>query len=211
MKRLTIGSAILTGMGLALIALALSERPAGAQSAAQHSLTTPAEYERWQKELSNWGRWGKDDELGTLNLVTPAKRKQAAALVKEGFSVSLARNASATKEIDNPCPIEWAMTTDTPGMVMDRIAYPCIHGPGTTHLDSFAHVFFNGRMWNGDSKTLVTKEGGAAKNSILTMKNGIVTRGVLYDVPSRAVLRKDPFRRSVLITTKHRRDFGDFR
>ena len=43
------------------------------------------------------------------------------------------------------------------------------------------------------------------------MKNGIVTRGVLYDVPSRAVLRKDPFRRSVLITTKHRRDFGDFR
>ncbi|HYK58046.1 MAG TPA: cyclase family protein [Bryobacteraceae bacterium] len=183
MKRLTIGSAILTGMGLALIALALSERAAGAQSAAQHSLTTPAEYERWQKELSNWGRWGKDDELGTLNLVTPAKRKQAAALVKEGFSVSLARNASATKEIDNPCPIEWAMTTDTPGMVMDRIAYPCIHGPGTTHLDSFAHVFFNGRMWNGDSKTLVTKEGGAAKNSILTMKNGIVTRGVLYDIP----------------------------
>ena len=183
MKRLTIGSAILTGMGLALIALALSERPAGAQSAAQHSLTTPAEYERWQKELSNWGRWGKDDELGTLNLVTPAKRKQAAALVKEGFSVSLARNASATKEIDNPCPIEWAMTTDTPGMVMDRIAYPCIHGPGTTHLDSFAHVFFNGRMWNGDSKTLVTKEGGAAKNSTLTMKNGIVTRGVLYDIP----------------------------
>jgi len=183
MKRLTIGSAILTGMGIALIALALSERAAGAQSAAQHSLTTPAEYERWQKELSNWGRWGKDDELGTLNLVTPAKRKQAAALVKEGFSVSLARNASATKEIDNPCPIEWAMTTDTPGMVMDRIAYPCIHGPGTTHLDSFAHVFFNGRMWNGDSKTLVTKEGGAAKNSILTMKNGIVTRGVLYDIP----------------------------
>jgi kynurenine formamidase len=183
MKRLTIGSAILTGMGLALIALALSERPAGAQSAAQHSLTTPAEYERWQKELSNWGRWGKDDELGTLNLVTPAKRKQAAALVKEGFSVSLARNASATKEIDNPCPIEWAMTTDTPGMVMDRIAYPCIHGPGTTHLDSFAHVFFDGKMWNGDSKTLVTKEGGAAKNSILTMKNGIVTRGVLYDIP----------------------------
>ena len=183
MKRLTIGSAILTGMGLALIALALSERAAGAQSAAQHSLTTPAEYERWQKELSNWGRWGKDDELGTLNLVTPAKRKQAAAMVKEGFSVSLGRNASATKEIDNPCPIEWAMTTDTPGMVMDRIAYPCIHGPGTTHLDSFAHVFFNGRMWNGDSKTLVTKEGGAAKNSILTMKNGIVTRGVLYDIP----------------------------
>jgi hypothetical protein len=115
---------------------------ARAQETAKHPLTTQAEYERWQKELSNWGRWGKDDELGTLNLITPAKRKQAAALVKEGFSVSLARDASAAKDIDNPCPIEWAMTMDNPGTVMDRIGYPCIHGPGTTHLDSFAHIFF---------------------------------------------------------------------
>src|SRR6476661_6486716 len=154
-----------------------------AQSAPSHPLVTAAEYQRWQTELSNWGRWGKDDELGTLNLITPAKRKQAAALVKEGFSVSLARDASATKEIDNPCPIEWAMYTDTPGMVMDRVSYPCIHGPGTTHLDSFAHVFFDGKMWNGYPKSLVTKETGATKSSIMTMKNGIVTRGVLYDIP----------------------------
>jgi kynurenine formamidase len=161
----------------------LAQTLAHAQQEAGHPLTTQAQYERWQKELSNWGRWGSDDELGTLNLITPAKRKQAAALVKEGFSVSLARDASAVKEIDNPCPIEWAMTMDTPGMVMDRVGYPCIHGPGTTHLDSFAHVFFNGKMWNGASRALVTKEGGTAKNSILTMKNGIVTRGVLYDIP----------------------------
>ena len=56
-----------------------------------------AEYERWKKELSNWGRWGKDDQLGAMNLITPAKRKQAAALVKEGFSVSLARDADTEK------------------------------------------------------------------------------------------------------------------
>ena len=56
-------------------------------------LVTKAEYERWQTELSNWGRWGKDDELGTLNLITPAKRAQAAALVKDGVTVSLASNA----------------------------------------------------------------------------------------------------------------------
>lgn len=104
-------------------------------------------------------------------------------MVKEGFTVSLARDASAAKEVDNPCPIEWELTTDSPGTVTDRIAYPCIHGPGTTHLDSFAHMFFNGKMWNGYSRNLVTKEGGAAKVSILTMKNGIVTRGVLYDIP----------------------------
>ena len=66
----------------------------------------------------------------------------------------------------------------------DQIAYPCIHGPGTTHLDAFAHIFFDGRMWNGYGVSdLVTMEGGAAKNSILNLKNGVVTRGVLYDIP----------------------------
>ena len=147
-------------------------------------LVTPAEYVRWQTELSNWGRWGKDDEMGTLNLITPAKRKQAAALVREGITVSLASNAETEKGVDVPCPVEWAMLTASQTSAADRIAYPCIHGAGTTHLDSFAHVFFNGRMWNGyPVEGLVTKEGGAARNSILTMKSGIVTRGVLYDIP----------------------------
>src|SRR5688572_33487392 len=54
---------------------------------------TAAQYERWKTELSNWGRWGKDDQIGTLNLITPAKRRQAAALVRDGVSVSLAGDA----------------------------------------------------------------------------------------------------------------------
>src|SRR5580693_8026499 len=49
---------------------------------------TKADIDRWMTELSNWGRWGKDDQLGTLNLITPAKRREAAALVKEGYTVS---------------------------------------------------------------------------------------------------------------------------
>ena len=147
-------------------------------------LVSPAEYVRWQTELSNWGRWGKDDEMGTLNLITAAKRKQAASLVREGFTVSLASNAETEKGVDVPCPVEWAMLTASQTSATDRIAYPCIHGAGTTHLDSFAHVFFNGKMWNGyPVDGLVTKDGGAARNSILTMKSGIVTRGVLYDIP----------------------------
>ena len=158
-------------------------RMAVSQGAAAHPLVTQAEYERWQKELSNWGRWGKDDEMGTLNLITPAKRKQAAALVRDGVSVSLASNESAEKEPDNPCPIEWSMLTATSSIAMDKVAFPCIHGAGHTHLDSFAHVFFDGKMWNGYSVAgLVTMERGAGKSSILTMKNGIVTRGVLYDI-----------------------------
>lgn len=182
--RTLVASALaLTFVGAMAGAAALSQGPSS-EGPGSRPLVTQAEYERWQTELSNWGRWGKDDELGTLNLITPAKRKQAAALVKDGFTVSLASDAVTEKGVDVPCPVEWAMVTASQSGATDRIAYPCIHGAGTTHLDSFAHVFFGGKMWNGYAVSgLVTKEGGAAKNSILTMKNGIVTRGVLYDIP----------------------------
>jgi hypothetical protein len=84
---------------------------ARAGGAASRPLVSMAEYERWQTALSNWGRWGKDDQLGTLNLVTPAKRRQAAALVKEGVTVSLSSDAATEKGVDVPCPVEWAMLT----------------------------------------------------------------------------------------------------
>ena len=182
MRKLALSGSLLMSFMACGVVLMSQTSPAPASSS--RPLVTKAEYERWQTELSNWGRWGKDDELGTLNLVTPAKRVQAAALVKDGVAVSLASNAETEKGVDVPCPVEWAMVTATSAAAMDRIGYPCIHGAGTTHLDSFAHVFFGGKMWNGyPVEGLVTKDGGAAKNSILTMKNGIVTRGVLYDIP----------------------------
>src|SRR5689334_22570400 len=53
--------------------------------------------EEMMTALSNWGRWGKDDQLGTLNLITSRKRKAAAMLVKEGVSISLARDLSEMK------------------------------------------------------------------------------------------------------------------
>ena len=157
---------------------------AAGQNTSMPALVTQDEYDQWLTELSNWGRWGPDDELGTLNLITPAKRVEAAALVTEGFSVSLSSNAETERTVANPCPVEWSMVRATRTGASDQIAYPCIHGPGTTHLDAFAHIFFDGRMWNGyDVSDLVTMEGGAAKNSILNLKNGVVTRGVLYDIP----------------------------
>ena len=121
--------------------------------------------------------------MGALNLITPAKRKQAAALVKEGTSVSLASNAATTKALDVPCPVEWSMVTASQAAATDRIAYPCIHGAGTTHIDSFAHIFFSGKMWNGyPVNGNVSREQGASRNSVLNMKDGIVTRAVLYDI-----------------------------
>ncbi len=147
-------------------------------------LVSAAEYERWQTDLSNWGRWGPDDELGAANLITAAKRAQAARLVTEGFTVSLSSTAQTYESLDNPCPITWSMVRASRASASDTVGYPCIHGPGTTHLDAFAHIFFDGKMWNGyDVDGLVTMEGGAEKNSIMAVKNGLVTRGVLYDIP----------------------------
>lgn len=147
-------------------------------------LISQAQFERWQQELSNWGRWGPDDEMGTLNLITPQKRREAAALVRSGVTVSLASNTDRIESVDNPCPVEWEMINASPRGASDRIAFRCIHGLGTTHIDGFGHRFFGGKMWNGyDMQDTVTLEQGAIKNAVLTMKDGVVTRGVLYDIP----------------------------
>ena len=175
----TVSSTLIVVMALGRVG---SSQGAGPRPDLSRPVVTQAQFERWQTELSNWGRWGKDDEIGALNLITPAKRKQALALVKEGVPVSLASDAATDAAIDVPCPNEWAMLTASDTGATDRIAYPCIHGAGTTHLDAFGHVAFKGKMWNGYPMSLVTKETGAAKNSILAMKRGIVTRAVLYDI-----------------------------
>src|ERR1700704_2643685 len=174
-RRVRVGKKIATRVGAVVILLSAVAVTGGAQSGGAdtnrqdtvHPLVTRVQYERWQTELSNWGRWGPDDELGTLNLITPAKRKQAAALVKDGLTVSLSSNAPKEQAVDAPCPVEWSMVSVSAGASFDRVSYPCIHGAGITHIDSFAHVFFGGKMWNGyEASAFVTKDGGAKKNSI---------------------------------------------
>jgi kynurenine formamidase len=139
-----------------------------------------ADLERWKHELSNWGRWGKDDEIGALNLITPAKRKQAAALVREGVSVSLSRDADQKKDVDNPSPYERTMT----GIGGDTLNIR-FHGYAHTHLDSLAHVYDGGKGYNGytPDESRVMKEGGHAKNSVYGVHTGIFTRGILMDIP----------------------------
>src|SRR6476619_5006414 len=96
---------VIAALGAASVQLAAQGSPAGAQ-------VSKAQVEQWMKELSNWGRWGKDDQKGTLNLITPAKRKQAIALVKEGVAVSLAHTIERGQFPDNPRPIGQEMTLD---------------------------------------------------------------------------------------------------
>jgi kynurenine formamidase len=171
--------AVLAG---AVLLLALLTMPwVSTQRASQADRTvTKEQYERWKKELSNWGRWGKDDEIGTLNLITPAKRKAAAGLVREGVSVSLAGDPDTVKGVDNPSPYEHKMN----GIGSDQwgVSY---HGIAHTHLDALAHinedgVFYNGYHPNADE---VLKAGHHFKNSIHNLKSGVFTRGVLIDIP----------------------------
>src|SRR5712692_5302371 len=96
---------------LVIVALAAGKLSSQAVTPASAHVVTEAQYERWKRDLSNWGRWGKEDQIGALNLITPSKRKQAAALVKEGFSVSMAGDADTVKAVDNPNPYEVKMLT----------------------------------------------------------------------------------------------------
>ena len=164
---------------LLMLALAAGKLSSQAVAPAPAHVVTPAQYERWKKDLSNWGRWGQDDQIGALNLITPAKRKQAAGLVKEGFSVSMAADPDTVKAVDNPNPYELKMLT----IGSDQIAVN-YHGIAHTHLDSLAHINDNGVFYNGykpEAETVLKQ--GHAKNSIHNVKNGIFTRGILIDIP----------------------------
>jgi len=156
----------------------------GAKQEAQRKMTKE-DVDRLMTELSNWGRWGKEDQLGAVNLITEAKRKQAAALVKEGFSVSLARDTEKERAEDNQSPYEHTMTmsgvNNRAQFSMDafRVSY---HGYQHTHLDALCHMFWNGKMYNGFPQEEVTQK-GAEKLAIQNLKQGVFTRGVLMDVP----------------------------
>ena len=147
--------------------------------------TTKADVDRLMKELSNWGRWGKTDQIGTVNLITPAKRKAAAALVTEGVSVSLARDAETVKTADNPDPFghTFTYTGAKPAgqFVLDTYSVS-YHGQAHSHMDALCHMFFDGKFYNGYSKDVVTDK-GASELAITNFKNGLFSRGILVDIP----------------------------
>ena len=156
--------------------------PAAAPMAEQKLVLS--DIELWMTELSNWGRWGKDDQMGTLNLITPAKRKNAARLVKDGVSVSMAHDAEKTAAPDNPRPFVHQMlsTSDTPNAFSHGDLFTIAHhGLAHTHMDALCHFFYKEQMYNGFSRKEVTEQ-GAARLSVIQAKDGIFTRGVLMDI-----------------------------
>jgi kynurenine formamidase len=149
---------------------------------AQQSVLSMAQVDKWMSELSNWGRWGKDDQRGTLNLMTPEIRKEALKLVREGVSVSLAHTIEKAPAPDNPRPLGQAMTLDTAGHAMDLYTI-WYHGSVITHIDSLCHYSFQGKIYNGFDRSNIKEGPGCPQNGVENQKNGIMTRGILVDMP----------------------------
>ncbi|MGH7359814.1 MAG: cyclase family protein [Candidatus Rokuibacteriota bacterium] len=148
-------------------------------------LPSEAEVQSWIRERNNWGRWGPDDQRGTVNLITPAKRAAAAGLVRSGRSVSLSRPFPKEPGINNAFPAQHFMRTvprGTGGFAADYYGI-FYHGVASTHLDALCHTWDERAMWNGrDPKREITFD-GATFGSVEHWSDGILTRGVLLDVP----------------------------
>jgi kynurenine formamidase len=146
---------------------------------------TKADVDKMMKELSNWGRWGKTDQIGTVNLITPAKRKQAALLVIDGVSVSLAHDLDTVKAPDNSAPFVHTVTHTGANpigqFVVDTYSID-YHGAAHTHMDTLAHIFYDGKLYNGVPVSSVTEK-GTEQLGVSNYKNGIMSRGILIDIP----------------------------
>jgi kynurenine formamidase len=146
------------------------------------------EFQALFDQCSNWGRWGPDDQRGTLNLITPDHRVRAAGLVREGFSVSLAHPINTVADVENTSPAVHCMVRG--GDVAEGVAFASTadylavapHGLGHSHLDALCHFVWQGKTYNDRPASLVTSTGARA-NAITAGQDGIVSRGVLLDIP----------------------------
>jgi kynurenine formamidase len=147
-----------------------------------------AEFDRIFASVRNWGRWGRDDQRGTLNLITPERVAAATALVRSGRSVSLSYLLSKVADIDNPKPMLHYMSRLTlgmpgePTMNEDFIGLD-YHGKVVTHVDALCHCAYGGRLYNDVASLEAVTGFGARFGAVTSFEDGIVGRGVLLDMP----------------------------
>jgi kynurenine formamidase len=143
------------------------------------------------KELSNWGRWGDDDEIGTLNFVTPAKRVSAAALVKTGRHFDLGMSFDKNGPFlpggfrINPVHVMTYLPSDSDGLADGGFSADDMIIMGlqaATQWDSLAHVGHSGFFYNAVPKKAVNNMSGATRNSFAKAVGHLITRGVLLDI-----------------------------
>ncbi len=142
------------------------------------------------RSLMRWGEWGDDDERGALHLLTPERVVAAARLVRSGVTVSMSLPVNTEAAPHNPMPADHHMTALGSGadsqpegveFIKDYVGAD-YHNDGHTHIDALCHVAYDGLLYNGRPEEQVDED-GAAVNSIEVLKDGLIGRGVLLDIP----------------------------
>jgi kynurenine formamidase len=154
-----------------------------------HADLTAEQFSALFRELSRWGRWGDDDERGALHFLTPDRVAAAIGLARDGISVTLSLPLNTHAGADNPKPADHYMTAQgssdaAPGpvhFVKDYVGLD-YHNDGHTHIDALCHVAYEGSLYNAKPEADVTSH-GASVNSIEVLKDGLVGRAVLLDIP----------------------------
>lgn len=139
--------------------------------------------------ISNWGRWGAEDQAGTLNLIGPEQRLRGIATVSEGIAISCARDMDTVASERVPRPAQWSLLqggesapASGVGFATDQLIV-APHGGTHTHVDALSHLFYDGLMYNGRPARLVDRE-GISTHDMSAMVDGVVSRGVLFDMPT---------------------------
>jgi kynurenine formamidase len=145
------------------------------------------EFARLFESVKTWGQWGPHDERGTLNELTPERTRAAGALIRSGRTVSLSVPVNKEAGPDNPRPaIHYMTMQDDVDVGEPRWNFDFIgidyHGNCQSHIDALCHCVYRGQLYNGVSPRRVTSQ-GATVQAITAAEHGIVTRGVLLDVP----------------------------
>jgi kynurenine formamidase len=144
---------------------------------------TAQEFRELFDAVSNWGRWGDRGERGALNHLTPARIAAAARLVESGTTVTLSRPLQTRAGPDVPEPADHHMTMlpGDDGFAKDYVGVD-YHNDGQSHIDAFCHMAYRGFLFDGSPAGSVTAQ-GARTATIELLKDGLVGRGVLLDVP----------------------------
>ena len=155
----------------------------------KHPLIKAEEFDKLFEKLKNWGRWGADDETGTLNYITPDKIVAASALVKSGRTVSMAIPVNTVAEADNANPaIHYMAKTHDIDSGSEHLGYATdflgmqFHGDCHTHIDSLCHISYKGSLYNGIPASSVDTT-GAKRLDVTAYAGGVIGRGVIIDVP----------------------------
>jgi kynurenine formamidase len=147
------------------------------------------EFDALFESVKNWGRWGPEDVMGTLNYITADHVRRASALVRTGRSLSMSLPVNTVAGPDNPHPAihymtqmhDWDIGSGALRFATDFLGMD-FHGDCHTHIDALCHLAYRGQLYNGRSASDVTSR-GAESLAMDDYAHGIVGRGVLLDIP----------------------------